>query len=178
MQLYDALILPPANHFQKGALLVSSTLRYGLNHVSMAAYFLKQSGNFSRPNFFRIRGSRIFAGALNFAEGCVTGVEHLTIRLEPRQHGRVFFKTVGEFVETELFQDSRISHIRLRFEFCRGTVILLFLPMHGNLSFADFCQLRRFFCVCHDLPPSSGWLSLSSRLPSGKAPSKSEPFLI
>src|SRR3989449_11455476 len=68
-QLYDALILPPTNHFQNGASLVSRTVRYGSNQVSISAYSLKQSGNLSTPNFSRMCGSRMFACALNFSEG-------------------------------------------------------------------------------------------------------------
>src|SRR2546422_2029427 len=68
-QLYDALILPPTNHFQNGASLVSRTVRYGSNQVSISAYSLKQSGNLSSPNLSRMCGSRIFACALNFSEG-------------------------------------------------------------------------------------------------------------
>src|SRR6266699_2266837 len=68
-QLYDALILPPTNHFQNGASLVSRTVRYGSNQVSMSAYSLKQSGNLSSPNFSRMCGPRIFACDLNLSEG-------------------------------------------------------------------------------------------------------------
>src|SRR5919106_338919 len=68
-QLYEALSLPPVNHFQNGASLVSRTVRYGSNQVSMSAYSLKQSGNLSRPNRSNTRGSRRFACAVNFSEG-------------------------------------------------------------------------------------------------------------
>src|SRR6266545_23740 len=66
-QLYDALILPPTNHFQNGASLVSRTVRYGSNQVSISAYALKQSGKLARPNFSRMCVSRIFACAMNFS---------------------------------------------------------------------------------------------------------------
>src|SRR5208282_3578293 len=44
MQLYEALILPPTNHFQNGGSLVSSVLSQYLSHVSRSAYSRKHSG--------------------------------------------------------------------------------------------------------------------------------------
>src|SRR2546422_10578284 len=70
-QLYDALILPPTNHFQNGASLVSRTARYGSNQVNICAYSLKQSGNLSSPNFSRMCGARMVVGAVNFSDGWV-----------------------------------------------------------------------------------------------------------
>src|SRR6266567_6088524 len=68
-QLYDALIVPPTNHFQKGGLLVSSTVRYGSNQVSISAYSLKQLGKRFRPNRLRTSLSFMFACATNFFGG-------------------------------------------------------------------------------------------------------------
>src|SRR3989442_4973737 len=68
-QLYDALILPPTNHFQKGGLLVSRTVRYGSNQVNISAYSLKQLGNFFGPNRSRIFRSFAFACSTNFFGG-------------------------------------------------------------------------------------------------------------
>src|ERR1035438_1230786 len=45
-QLYEALILPPTNHFQNGGSLVSSVVSQYLSQLSRSAYSRKHSGKF------------------------------------------------------------------------------------------------------------------------------------
>src|SRR5215469_17674213 len=68
-QLYDAFSLPPTNHFQNGALLMSSTVSHGLSQVSRSAYSVKQSGNLSSVNRSTMAGSLALACATNFSGG-------------------------------------------------------------------------------------------------------------
>src|SRR5690348_9848466 len=68
-QLKLAFNLPPTNHFQNGALLVSSVVCQYLSHVRRSAYSLKHSGKFVSANLSRIAGSLAFAWPMNFAEG-------------------------------------------------------------------------------------------------------------
>src|SRR6516165_1943617 len=68
-QLYEAFSLPPTNHFQNGASLVSSTVSHGLSQVRRSAYSVKQSGNLSSVNRSKIAGSLALACATNFSGG-------------------------------------------------------------------------------------------------------------
>ena len=60
-QLYEAFSLPPTNHFQNGAVLVSRTVSHFLSQLSRSAYSVKQSGNLSSLNRSRMAGSAAFA---------------------------------------------------------------------------------------------------------------------
>src|SRR6202000_3423222 len=68
-QLYEAFSSPPTNHFQNGALDVSSTVSHFLYQVSKSAYAVNESGNLSSVNCSRIAGSDALACATNFAGG-------------------------------------------------------------------------------------------------------------
>ena len=68
-QLTEAFSFPPANHFQNGALPVSSTVSQRLSQVSRSAYSVKQSGNLSSVNRSKIAGSRALACRTNFSGG-------------------------------------------------------------------------------------------------------------
>src|SRR6266849_5528157 len=68
-QLYEALSFPPTNHFQNGALLVSSVVCQYLSQVKRSAYSLKHSGKFFSANRSRIAGSLAFAWPMNFGGG-------------------------------------------------------------------------------------------------------------
>src|SRR5215469_7650074 len=68
-QLYEALSLPPTNHFQNGALLVSRTASQRLSQSSRSAYSVKQSGNLSSVNRSKIAGSLAFACCTNAGGG-------------------------------------------------------------------------------------------------------------
>ena len=68
-QLYEAFSWPPTNHFQKGALLVSSVVCQYLSQVSRSAYSLKHSGKFSSLNRSKMAGSLALAWPMNFAGG-------------------------------------------------------------------------------------------------------------
>jgi hypothetical protein len=77
------------------------------------------------------------ATAKPFPERRVAGIEHGAIRLEPGQHVRIFFEAIGKIGEAELFKDARVPHIRLCLELLGRLIVPLFLPVHGNLRFAD-----------------------------------------
>jgi hypothetical protein len=68
-QLYEALSLPPTNHFQNGGLLVSSVVSHGASQVSRSAYSLKQSGKCSSPNRPKMAGSAALACSTNIGGG-------------------------------------------------------------------------------------------------------------
>src|SRR5215469_11469806 len=68
-QLYEALSLPPTNHFQNGALLVSRTVSQRLSQTSRSAYSVKQSGNLSSENRSKIAGSFALACCTKLAGG-------------------------------------------------------------------------------------------------------------
>ena len=68
-QLYEAFSLPPTNHFQNGALLVSSVVCHGSSHVSRSAYSLKQSGNLSSVNRSKMAGSLALACSMKLGGG-------------------------------------------------------------------------------------------------------------
>src|SRR5258708_39491090 len=68
-QLYEALSLPPTNHFQKGGSLVSSTVSHRWDQVSMSAYSSKHWGKFFSAKRSLTEGSLRLAWAMNFAEG-------------------------------------------------------------------------------------------------------------
>ena len=53
------------NHFQNGALLVSSVVCQGWSQASRSAYSLKQSGNLSSVNRSKMAGSLALACATN-----------------------------------------------------------------------------------------------------------------
>ena len=72
-----------------------------------------------------------------FPERRVAGVEHGVIGLEPGQHVRIGLEAVGEAVEAELLEHARVPHVRLCLELLRRLIVLLFLPVHGDLGFAD-----------------------------------------
>src|SRR5208337_2217908 len=69
MQLYEALILPPTNHFQNGGSWVSSVVCQYWSQLNRSAYSRKHSGNFSSLNRLRMSGSLRFAWPINFEEG-------------------------------------------------------------------------------------------------------------
>src|ERR1019366_1734298 len=64
-QLYDAFSLPPTNHFQNGAVLVSSVVCHGSSQLSRSAYSLKQPGKRSSLNRSKMAGSLALACATN-----------------------------------------------------------------------------------------------------------------
>jgi hypothetical protein len=68
-QLYEALILPPTNHFQNGGSLVSSVVCQYLSQLSRSAYSRKHSGKFFSLKRSLMSGSVRFAWPTNFAEG-------------------------------------------------------------------------------------------------------------
>src|SRR5215469_362177 len=68
-QLYDAFSLPPVNHFQNGALLVSRIVCQGWSQSSRSAYSLKQSGYLSWLKRSRMAGSFAFACRTNDSGG-------------------------------------------------------------------------------------------------------------
>src|SRR2546430_15817214 len=68
-QLKLAFSLPPTNHFQKGALLVSRVVCQYLSQVNRSAYSLKHSGKFSSVKRSRIAGSLALAWPMNFGGG-------------------------------------------------------------------------------------------------------------
>ena len=57
------------NHFQNGALLVSSVVCHAGSQVSRSAYSVKQSGNLSSVNRSRMAGSLALACATNAGGG-------------------------------------------------------------------------------------------------------------
>ena len=69
MQLNDALILPPTNHFQNGGSFVSRTVFQRSYQVSMSAYSSKHFGKFFSANRSLTAGSLRFACAMNVWEG-------------------------------------------------------------------------------------------------------------
>ncbi len=69
MQLYEAFSFPPTNHFQNGALLVSSVVCQYLSQVRRSAYSLKHSGKFVSANRSKMAGSFALAWPMNFAGG-------------------------------------------------------------------------------------------------------------
>src|SRR5438477_7420570 len=79
----------------------------------------------------------------------VARVEHRAIGLEPRQHVGIRLEAIGKLVEGELLEDSGVAHVRLRFELLGRLVELLFLPMHGDLCFADLRELLLCNCLRH-----------------------------
>src|SRR5579864_1276076 len=68
-QLKDAFNRPPTNHFQKGALLVSSVVCQYLSHVRRSAYSLKHSGKFFSANRSKMAGLLEFAWPMNCGGG-------------------------------------------------------------------------------------------------------------
>src|SRR5258708_38944497 len=68
-QLYEALSFPPTNHFQNGALLVSSVVCQYLSQVKRSAYSLKHSGKFFSANRSKMAGSLALACPLNWGVG-------------------------------------------------------------------------------------------------------------
>ena len=68
-QLYEAFSFPPTNHFQNGALLVSSVVCHGASQVSRSAYSLKQSGNCSSVKRSKMAGSAALACWTNYSGG-------------------------------------------------------------------------------------------------------------
>src|SRR5438445_3016866 len=68
-QLYEAFNRPPTNHFQKGALLVSSVVCQYLSQVRRSAYSLKHSGKFSSLNRSKMLGSLALAWPMNLGGG-------------------------------------------------------------------------------------------------------------
>src|ERR1700741_1771264 len=68
-QLYEALSLPPTNHFQNGGSLVSSVVCQYWSQFNMSAYSRKHSGYLSSLNRLRMSGSVRFAWPMNFEEG-------------------------------------------------------------------------------------------------------------
>ena len=69
MQLKDALILPPVNHFQNGGSFVSRTVCQRSYQVSMSAYSSKHFGKFFSAKRSLIAGSVRLACSMNFWEG-------------------------------------------------------------------------------------------------------------
>src|SRR5260370_32962393 len=65
-QLNEALSFPPTNHFQNGALLVSSVVCQYLSQVRRSPYSLKHSGKFFSANRSKIAGSLALAWPMNF----------------------------------------------------------------------------------------------------------------
>ena len=72
-----------------------------------------------------------------FPEWGVAGVEHGVIWLEPGQHVGIGLEAIGKPVEAELLEDARVPHVRLCFELLGRLIVLLFLPVHGDLGLAD-----------------------------------------
>src|SRR5215472_11133482 len=68
-QLYEALSLPPTNHFQNGGVDVSSVVCQRSSQVSRSAYSAKQSGNLSSANCSKMAGSAPLAWAAKSAGG-------------------------------------------------------------------------------------------------------------
>src|SRR5216684_3310527 len=68
-QLNEALSFPPTNHFQKGALLVSSVVCQYLSQVSRSAYSLKHSGKFFSAKRSNMAGSFALAWPMNLGGG-------------------------------------------------------------------------------------------------------------
>ncbi len=68
-QLYEALILPPTNHFQNGGSLVSRVVSQYLSQLNRSAYSRKHSGKFFSLKRSLTSGSVRFAWPMNFAEG-------------------------------------------------------------------------------------------------------------
>src|SRR5580658_6447698 len=60
-QLYEALSLPPTNHFQNGGVDGSSVVCQRSSQVSRSAYSVKHSGNLSSENRSKIAGSLALA---------------------------------------------------------------------------------------------------------------------
>src|SRR2546425_4386948 len=69
MQLYEAFSFPPTNHFQNGALLVSSVVCQYLSQVRRSAYSLKHSGKFVSANRSKMAGGVAFALSTEFPGG-------------------------------------------------------------------------------------------------------------
>ena len=61
--------MPPTNHFQNGALLVSSVVCQYWSQSSRSAYSLKQSGKLSSANRSRMAGSEALACPMNLGGG-------------------------------------------------------------------------------------------------------------
>src|SRR5947207_391990 len=68
-QLYEAFSLPPVNHFQNGAVLVSSVVCQGRSQSSRSAYSVKQPGNLSSVNRSKMARSFALACATNAGGG-------------------------------------------------------------------------------------------------------------
>src|SRR5579864_6225554 len=68
-QLKEAFSRPPTNHFQNGALLVSSVVCQYLSQVRRSAYSLKHSGKFFSAKRSKMAGSFAFAWPMNDGGG-------------------------------------------------------------------------------------------------------------
>src|SRR5882762_6062995 len=84
-----------------------------------------------------------------FPERRVAGIEDGAIRLEPRQHVRIFSEAIGELVEPEPGKGLRVPHVPLCLELLGTLIVCLFLPMHCDLRLADLCLLRRLHRLRH-----------------------------
>src|SRR5205814_8935925 len=83
--------------------------------------------------------------------GHVARVARPAIGRELRQDVRVGLESVRETVEAELFDDAGVPHVRLCLELLGGLIVLLLLPVHGDLGYADLGQLLPVRRTCHGI---------------------------